>query len=427
MATKKKTIDMIGNDDSLLIDELREFTSTSDKYTLRHESGFDVQYPTGFLNVDFMNGLRVHVYNEAKGLDFKYDSIGIVDGSINMFIGRSGSGKSTIMKQWAAKIIRPYKHGVIVEASIEGGIVSRRNEILTGFSPMELKKKLRSRNEGVSIESCYDEIKAIRDLKIKKEDKYRYNTGLVDSLGYDIYKFQPTVYIIDSLAMLVPEKLTQEEELSGQMSTTATAKSLATFFRRITPILKEANIILFISNHITQQVDINPYAHAKTQNRFLKQGETTPGGVTPFLLSNNIFRLDDNTKLTNDKEFGIDGCIVTISMVKSRTNTAGSSTLLVFNPQAGFDPDLSLYLMLKDNGYINGAGAYLYIEDRDDKKFSQKQLKQKLIEDPEFTGIFVNACVKCLESSLDKDEAIINASKDISTNAILQAINQINK
>ena len=114
-------------------------------------------------------------------------------------------------------------------------------------------------------------------------------------------------------------------------------------------------------------------------------------------------------------------------MVKSRTNTAGSSTLLVFNPQAGFDADLSLYLMLKDNGYINGAGAYLYIEDRDDKKFSQKQLKQKLIEDPEFTGIFVNACVKCLESSLDKDEAIINASKDISTNAILQAINQINK
>ena len=81
-----------------------------------------------------------------------------------MFIGRSGCGKSTIIKQWAANIIRPFKHGVIVEASIEGGIVSRRNEILTGFSPMELKKKLRSRNEGVSIESCYDEIKAIRDL-----------------------------------------------------------------------------------------------------------------------------------------------------------------------------------------------------------------------------------------------------------------------
>ena len=55
---------------------------------------FEVLYPTGFLSLDYLNGSMIHV--NGNGINMKYRSVGIVDGSSNMFIGRSGCGKSTI-------------------------------------------------------------------------------------------------------------------------------------------------------------------------------------------------------------------------------------------------------------------------------------------------------------------------------------------
>ena len=63
-------------------------------------------------------------------------------------------------------------------------------------------------------------------------------------------------------------------------------------------------------------------------------------------------------------------------MVKSRTNKAGQFATLVFNQESGFDPELSLFILLKDNGRIKGAGIGLYIGDRNDLKFSQKNFKE---------------------------------------------------
>ena len=99
----------------------------------------------------------------------------------------------------------------------------------------------------------------IHDLKvIEDREKFIYDTGLYSTSGEKIYKLEPTVYILDSLAMLMPEKYSDEEELSGQMSATAAAKANASVFRRIVPMLKAANIILFVVNHLTQKVELTP-------------------------------------------------------------------------------------------------------------------------------------------------------------------------
>lgn len=399
--------------------EIDSILQKSSYHSLKSPAEFDVQYPTGFFPLDYRNGQRIHVQH-PDGHETVYDSVGIVDGSINKFIGRSGSGKSTLAKQMAANIVAPFENGLIFEDSVEGGIVSRRNEILTGFSPSELDRRLKFRNAGVTIENIYHQIKAIHDVKMQREDKYRYNTGLLDYLGRPIIKFQPTVYIVDSIAMLAPEKLTTEEEMSGQMSTTASAKMLAQLFRRITPMLKEANIIFFGINHITSQVSINPMMHQKTDNAGLKQGESLPGGKTPLYLANNIFRLDDGAKLTSDKEFGIDGCHVTISLVKSRTASTGVSSAvdMIFNFDTGFDADLSMYMMLKNAGVVNGAGAFLYFGDRSDKKFSQRQLKEKLATDPEFAQIFASECVKYFNQYFDNQELRLKNNQSVATNII---------
>lgn len=57
--------------------------------------------------------------------------------------------------------------------------------------------------------------------------------------------------------------------------------------------------------------------------------------------------------------------------------------------------------MLKNAKRINGAGAYLYIGDRSDMKFSQKNFKQKLRELPELRQAFINEVMDVLKTELD--------------------------
>lgn len=399
----------------LLTEMFRNEVKNCKEYGMKNEAQFDVQYSTGFPNIDYLNGQCIHVEMKDRGIEYDYDSVGIVDGSINIVIGRSGCGKSTFIKQAGGNIIRPFSLGSIFEDSIEGGITRRRDEILTGMNADELNSKMIVRNAGISTETFYKSIKIIYDMKTQNIDEFKYDTGLFDSRGNRIFKLQPTVYILDSLAMLMPEKMTQEEELSGQMSTTAAAKMIATTLRRIAPLCKAANIIVFIVNHITHKVEINPMQHSKTSNIYLKQGEACPGGETPFYIANNILRLDDNTKLTEDKGIGISGNHVLITLVKSRTNRAGASTDMIFNQDIGFDVVYTLYNLLSDNNLIKGAGAYLYIDGHPEMKFAQKNFKSKVAESAEFRTIFLNTCATVLHNMLYKQEKSVTSECDMNT------------
>ncbi|MGL5751903.1 MAG: hypothetical protein ACRCXT_15335 [Paraclostridium sp.] len=104
-------------------------------------------------------------------------------------------------------------------------------------------------------------------------------------------------------------------------------------------------------------------------------------------LSNNIIKLSDHTKLKGSEGLGIDGNMVDISLIKSRSARAGKSITLVYDPVRGFDKELSLLQLLKAHKRINGAGAYLYIGEYSDHKFSQKKFKEKLYTEPEFRDI----------------------------------------
>jgi energy-coupling factor transporter ATP-binding protein EcfA2 len=407
-----------------LMEDIRATLAKEKDFAVKQEAVFDVQYPTGFPVLDYTIGQRVHVIDDANNEEFDYDSIGIVDGSYNLVIGRSGCGKSTFIKQASANIIAPFPNGLIFEDSIEGGVTMSRNEFLIGMSTSQITKRMSIRNSGISTESCYKRIKTIYDIKTQTPEKYTYDTGLYDSSGHKIYKMVPTVYIIDSLAMLMPEKLTQEEELSGQMSSTAAAKQIARFFKQVIPLLKGSNIILFVVNHITQTIDINPYQHTKTHNIYLDPGETCPGGVTPFYLANNIFKLYDNTKLSEDKELGICGNFVTFKIIKSRTSRSGVTTDLVFNQDTGFDSELSLYIMLKKEGLIKGAGAFLYLDGYPEQKFAQRNLKALLQTNEEFAQRFVELCYIVLHNSI-KTPKMLSADENSNNTGVMSRLNNM--
>ena len=403
---------------SLLAEQFRAAVAKDKDYRMRDEAQADVGYPTGFLNFDFMNGCVVHVKNEQEALDYQYYSIGITDGCFVMFIGRSGCGKTTLICQMAANIIRRFKTSCIFEDSIEGGLTWARREILSDFHENELRDRFIVRNAGVNAENFYKRIKMIHDEKINNPEKYSYDTGLKDAFGNPIIKFEPTVYILDSIAMIMPEKYADEDELSGNMATTSGARVVAQIFRTIIPMLKTANIMLFVVNHIMQDVQINPMMHSKSQVAYLKQGERLPKGNTVIYLANNIIRLDDATKLKENEAFNIAGSIVEVSLVKSRSNRANQSTKLVFNQMTGFDPILSLFIFMKEHGRVNGAGVGLYIDGHSEFKFSQKNLKEKLNKNPEFQKVFMDACA----DELTKIPASVSESHKAKDNDMVSGI-----
>jgi len=410
---------------STLATRFREQVSKLKDYKMKIEAEFGIGYPTGFLNYDFKNGTVIHVNGNGKSM--KYYSIGVTDGSMVMIIGRSGSGKTTWATQAAANIIRPFKTSCVFYDSVEGGITENRMELLTGFKGPELKNRFIVRNSSVTAENFYQRVKIIYDLKSDNRSEYEYDTGVYDTSGNRIFKLEPTVYILDSLAMLMPEKFEAEEEISGQMSATAAAKMNSMVFKRIIPMLKTSNIILFIINHINDNVSINPMQHKKSQVSYLKQDEVLPGGRAAIYLSNNIIRFDDHSKLKSAETFGVDGTLVDLGLVKSRTNKAGQAATLVFNQDIGFDATLSLFILLKENNRVKGAGAYLYFGDRDDMKFSQKAFKQKLNDNVELQDVFMKEVIDVLTTQLDNadiDQDSIN-NIDIISARVLEHLNTL--
>lgn len=381
---------------SFLINSYREKVAKEKDKRLNQEAGSDVAYSTGFLALDFLNGTIVHVKDKEK--DYKYYSCGLADGSIVMVIGRSGCGKTTFVEQMAANIVRPFDDGIIYEDNIEGGIIESRRVELSGFSPEEIKDRYVVRNSGISNETVFQRIKMIYDLKIANREALEYDTGLEDIHGERIYKLVPTVYIIDSLAMLSPDNILEDDELGTSMSQTASAKSNSVLFKGIMPYLKAANIIVLVINHIQEEISINPMQRKKAQLAFLKQGESLPGGKKPIYLSNNVIRLDDATKLKSDEAFKIDsGNITLVTLLKSRSNRSGKSIPLIFNPAIGYDPILSLFYFLKNENGLKGAGAYLYLEDLPEVKFSQATFKEKYLNDPALRDAFHKAVVPYLK------------------------------
>lgn len=409
----------------ILSQQFREAVSKHKDFRMKSESEASVAYSTGFLNFDFINGTIIHVKSEKRTYDY-YQS-GIQDGCLTMLIGRPGCGKTTFAMQAAGNIVRPFPNACIFHDDIEGGITTERKELLLDFHGEELERRCITRNTGITAENFYERVKMIHDLKMENRQQFEYDTGLFDSLGNRIFKLEPTVYILDSIALLMPAQYTDEEELSGSMSATAAAKTNSMTFKRIIPMLKNANIILLVINHINKKIDINPMQRTKAQVAYLKQDESLPGGNTIIYLTNLLLKFDDNSKLKEDEVFGISGILVDITLIKSRNNRAGASCTLVFDQERGFDPELSMFLMLKNAKLIGGAGAYLYLSNLPDVKFSQKNFKEKLHTTPELQRAYSELLASYLTSTIKantNDEEEVRRGPDFSMNSgILSLIN----
>jgi RecA/RadA recombinase len=343
-------------------------------------------FKTGLDILDYKNGKMVTVKGGKP-----YLSVGVDEGTYIMIVGRSGGGKTALALQMGASIVGPYENGEIYHDDIEAATDATRVKALTGWTDEQMEEKYVHRNVGVTAEAFYNNIRKIYDLKLEMKDQLTIKTDKLDSKGNPIEVLEPTVYILDSLAVLVPEKFAEEEELSGSMSQTAVAKANSQIFQRIVPLLKKANIILLVINHVNQKIDINPMMKSKAQVNYLKQDESIPGGNKPIYLANNIFKVDPGSKLTEDKEYGIQGFVNTITIVKSRSNRAGQTMDVIYDQNRGYDNIYSNYHFLKSEKLIGGAGRSFYVQGAEDVKFSQKDFKTKLKASKELRKAFLKA------------------------------------
>ena len=390
----------------LLANKYRETRGKNDlgeaKTSFAFKSGLDI--------LDFKNGKLVTPRGHKP-----YYSTGIEEGSYVMFIGRSGSGKTSLAIQMACNIVRPYENGEVYLDDVEAATSITRVKQLSGWSDDEIEEIFIHRNVGITSEEFYRNINKIYKLKMEMKDQLTITTDKVDDKGQPIEILEPTVYILDSLAVLSTDAISEEAELSGQLSQTAVARANAAIFRRILPKLKQANIILFVINHVNQKVNINPMMPTKAQINYLKQDESIPGGNTPLYLANNIFRVDTASKLTSDKEYGIDGFMTKITIIKSRSNRAGQEIDLVYNQNRGFDNIYSNFTLLKQEKRIGGAGRSFYIQGCDNVKFAQKTFKEKLMAEAELQRVYKSTMRDLLSQFIYSDDTEVPVEEELNT------------
>ena len=204
---------------TLLSSAFRAQVKQTKDISQKNEMTYSVSYPTGFLNLDFANG-----YIQEVNGRLRYEA-GLSDGSINMIISGSGVGKTTICTQIAANIVRRFKTSTVFYEQAEIGTNIQRIKNLSRFSSdQEFSDRFIVRDSGITIESIFERVKMVHDIKVEHQEDYLYDTGMIDMRGDPIYKFEPTIFIIDSVKMVLSKKNSEADE-TNNMAAAVNAKA----------------------------------------------------------------------------------------------------------------------------------------------------------------------------------------------------------
>lgn len=378
----------------VLLDRLRAKT----KGTTFNRTQTMPSYPTGLINLDYYNGYILNAKDNEDNIIARQRVIGLVGGSFVTIIGKSGVAKSTAAIQMSMNIVKPYDNGFVYHIDVEGATNMVRVGNITK-EPMEsLDKKYILKQDVIYIEDIYDTCQMIHDEKIQNAKDYEYDTGLVDEFGKPIIALAPTVILMDSIPT-VSTKANSEDSMDGGTAPMRVAKAFAQFYRRMTPKIKQANIILIAINHINSKVEISAFSKTQPQLMYMKMDEQLPGGNAPIYYANNLLKFVSRDKF-NEEDDGFDGFLVNVEFLKSRTNKAGQKTSLVYQHNNGFDAFRSMLQIGIEHKILNGRNPYRYLNRDEHAKFSTKKFDIQVRQDPEIQKSLMNNIMPILERQI---------------------------
>jgi RecA/RadA recombinase len=381
-----------------MLDRLRK----KDKKGLFTRTQTAIGYPTGFLPLDYRNGYMVQVRDLDDNIVKEYMSGGIVGGSFNTFIGKSGVAKTTAAVQIGMNIVKPFEDAFVQHYDLEQALTYTRIKNVTGATQRDLDEKYVLKQERTYIEDIFDGIMEIARDKEEFRDELMYDTGLLNEFNQPIKAFVPTVVIIDSIPTVTfrPSK-ENSEEMEGGTYANRVAKSLSQFYKKSTPIIKTYNIIVIAINHINQKIEINPMMKSQPQLLHMKMDESMPGGNAPIYYAHNLLKFVSAGKIKAEDE-GFDGFKARIEFLKSRTNKAGQSCELIYNQELGFDPIMTMYNYANDRNLIEGRNPYRYVTGFKDVKFDSRKFRKHFLENEQLRFALMDQSLPMLERDLSR-------------------------
>jgi RecA/RadA recombinase len=230
-------------------------------------SGFTPYFKTGIDIFDYINGSR----REDGSL-----ALGIQGGKIIMDIGASGSGKTSKIIEMACGIADQYEESDVWHYDYERSTSKERVMNLTGWSSEHYEEKYQLFQKDISAETLFRACKEIEKIKKENYDDIKIDSGYTDSEGNPIYYLPPTILIVDSVALLAPEDVEDDDDLKGSMGAAAIAKSNTNIFKRIMTPIESANIIVMLVNHLTTKIEIG-VVKTQAQVNYLSQQDSVPG------------------------------------------------------------------------------------------------------------------------------------------------------
>ena len=367
-----------------------------DKKGLYNQARGTIFYETGVTTLDYRNSTFKFVYDENNNVVEAQRMLGIQDGSINVFAGEPGTGKTTLVEEIAYNIVKPFEDGMVIHIDIEESSDMDRIKDITGMPACDIGRKYRLIQERLFIEEVIERIKDVRDIKLENRKEFEYDTGIKDSLGKPIILLEPTVIILDSLKMLNVGDTKKTDEMEGQTAGGRKAMAITQFMEKSTPMCKEANIILLIINHVKDDMSIGFNAQKSQLVGMKRNKKVLTGGKAARYLPSNVFYLDVAGKY-NVEENGFDGTLVNLILWKTRSNFAGKISPLVFNYQTGFNHVMAMYQILIDNQMVTGRNPKKYISSVPEVVFDDRILLSEL-ERPDVKDAILKAAKPIMES-----------------------------
>lgn len=420
-----------------------------------------LQYPTGFMYLDYGAGSYLTVYDEEEDPIYTYHNIGIPRGSVNVLISKSQGGKTTLAINMAVAIIEAYINQFIrnrmMENQWEGKskadpyydgspiiqILDTEKTLPTDYVKKVAQYTNKLTKEHVIINPITTDKDLIRCLeqhvKYKVDHMKKIQMPMLDMYGKPIFDYPPTVMISDSTSQLLIEDCDDPAMIKkGKNAATISniydnniqntagarrAKIITALYSQLVNYADRYNIIIFSINHINKMLPVN--GMPVKQYRGLRAGETIGGGEKAIYLANSILRLDVIKNVssvgTTSVNLGDDvkGHIAIASWIKSKTNSRSNNCQLVYTNRAGYDPLLSNLWQMKENGTLKEAGRFLYLPGYEDCKFTMKTFRDVFADHPELIrgtyDILRDECAKMLDNPVEaerRDKKLMDDIRD---------------